>query len=106
MNQIALLRDYLKDALDPEITEMMFFETKDLAGNDRVGVLYCDPDVERLDQHCDQCQDEVLGFKLRLKLEGLSSYLSVGVGPTKYARIRAGWRDSQGIDLRTMRFVP
>lgn len=101
---IERLRAYLREENVPEGTPYRLFEMTDKEGNERVGVLYCAPEVEQSDEHCPECRDEVLGFGVRLDLEGLDNYLVVSVGPTKYARIESGWRDSHGLDLNDVRF--
>jgi hypothetical protein len=71
------------------------------------GILASAEDVERLDEHCAECRDALLPFKVPVHEKKGQSYLSLLVGPTKFSRIRSGWRDSSGLSLRrVVRFWP
>lgn len=94
------LRKFFKEKTDPEIVDFMLFEI-----DNNLGVIYSDPNVEHLDNHCDQCRDEILVLKFRGPDEELPSYLDVSVGPTKFARIKSGWRESEGLDLKRVKFI-
>ena len=94
---------YLKDGgpLEfPEITEYRLFECEG-----HLGILYCDPGADYLDDHCDQCRDDILPFGCRGPSEELPKFLTVSVGERKFARIKAGWRDSGGMDLNRVKFI-
>lgn len=70
-----------------------------------LGVIYCTADAEDADQHCDECRDELTLFRPRGPSPELPHYYLAIIGPTKFARIRAGWRDTLGLDLRTVEFL-
>lgn len=107
VNRIEALRAYVEADPEPSHTDYLLFEVPHLeTGEMQVGVIYCDDGADYLDDHCAQCRDEVLPFGLRGDTEELPSYLVVSVGPRKFARIKAGWRDSEGMDLKRVRFVP
>ena len=60
---IERLRAYLREEGVPEGTPYRLFEMTDKDGHERVGVLYCAPEVEQSDEHCPECRDEVLGAR-------------------------------------------
>lgn len=106
MNRIEALRAYIEADPEPSHLDYLLFEVPHLeTGEMQVGVLYCDDRADYLDDHCAQCRDEVLPLALRGDTEELPAYLVVSVGPRKFARIKAGWRDSEGMDLKRVRFV-
>ena len=106
MTRIEALKEYVETDPAPNHTGYLLFEVPHIeTGEMMVGVLYCDPDAEYLDAHCEQCRDEILPFCFRGDTEDLPKYLVVSVGQTKFDRIRAGWRDSGGMDLKRVRFV-
>lgn len=107
MSRIEALRAYVEADPEPSHTDYLLFEAPHLkTGEMQVGVIYCDDGADHLDDHCAQCRDEVLPFGLRGDTEELPVFLVVSVGPRKFARIKAGWRNSEGIDLKRVRFVP
>jgi len=104
--QIEALRAYVEADPEPDYTGYLLFEYHHQdVGEMMVGVLYCDPSADDLDDHCDQCRDEILPLCLRGTSEALPKYLVVNVGERKFARIKAGWRDSIGLNLHRVRFV-
>lgn len=107
MSRIDRLRAYMRDVLDPAITQLLFFEHTNDEGKEMVGVIFCDldPGSDRLDLHCERCRDEIMPFVIHGPDDELADYIMVSVGPKKYARIEAGWRESNGLDLRRVRFV-
>ena len=101
--KIEALRAYVEADPDPEHLDFMLFEVPLLeTGEMQVGVIYCDPGADYIDDHCDQCRDEILPFGCRGPSEDLPKYLVVSVGERKFARIKTGWRDSSGLDLNTV----
>lgn len=87
-------------------TPYMLFESTSLdTGEPQVGVILRDDEAELIDAHCEECRDEVLPFGCLGPSAELPRYLMVYVGPTKFARIQAGWRESTGMDLRRVRFA-
>ena len=84
----------------------LLFEVPHLdTGEMQVGVIYCAPDAEFLDEHCAQCRDEILPLGCHGPSDELPRYLVVYVGRRKFDRIVAGWRESTGMDLRRVRFA-
>lgn len=84
----------------PDVQKYLLFER-----DGEAGLICCDEDTEESDAHCEVCREEILAFRLRGPNEELPFFYFVGVGPTKFARIQQGWRDSQGFDLNNVRFV-
>lgn len=70
-----------------------------------LGVIYCTADAEDADQHCDGCKDELTVFRPRGPSPELPHYYLAVIGPTKFARIRAGWRDTLGLNLNSVEFL-
>lgn len=104
MSKIEILRAYVE--ANPEHMSYLLFEVPHIRTNEMlVGVIYCDDLTDPLDNHCDKCRDKISPFLVKGEIEGLDHYLIASVGPTKFERIRAGWRDSNGLDLRLARFV-
>jgi len=98
IEKINALRSFVKEDLG-DVKEYYIFRTENLEGKEQFGVIMLSQDVEHLDEHCDKCRDEILGFKIPGP-EEVPKYLWILVGPTKFARIKSGWRDSRGVDLR------
>lgn len=80
------LEKYLLENSYEEIDDYILFQLDD----GHVGVIYCNSYVERLDDHCDQCRDEILPLRFACEAQNISHYLSVEVGPTKFDRIKSG----------------
>ena len=97
--QVEALRAYS----EPEHT--IFIMPHSSMGEVQVGVIYCDPGVDYLDDHCEQCRDEILPFVVLGPSEELSKYLVVSVGERKFGRIKAVWRGSNGLDLNRVNFI-
>lgn len=89
----------LKDIVSLDYSEYLLFEH-----DDDVGVIYCDEESEISDLHCDLCKKDIFPFKV-VGTEKLPAYLIVSVGPTKFERIKNGWRDSDGLDLNKVRLL-
>lgn len=63
------------------------------------GFLWVSEDDERLDNHCNQCMDELpLGVKFG-KHGNFPAHLSYGAGHTKYAKIVAGTMRISGVEI-------
>jgi hypothetical protein len=105
MTQIESLRVYIDS--DPEHPNYLLFTVPSAdTGETQVGVIYCDPSADSLDDHCAQCRDEILPFGFRGPSEEIPKCLVVSVGEQKFARIKAGWRDSNGLNLNRVTFAP
>lgn len=106
MTPIERLRELVVNEreIDPPPLDFLLFEVDGDRGTE-VGILYPDPEMESYDAHCAECREEILVFGCRVDEPALSRYLAGAVSPTKFARIRAGWRESIGLDLRKVRFV-
>jgi hypothetical protein len=89
--------DYLaKDGFFEEgnIKDFIFF-----AYEDTIGILYSNPALSSA-HDCNQCQDEILAFALRGPSKDIPRYFSVGVEAAIFAKIKSGWRDSKGFNLK------
>ncbi len=60
---------------------------------------YSNPDLSSA-HDCNQCQDEILAFALRGPSKDIPRYFSVGVEASIFAKIKSGWRDSKGFNLK------
>ena len=89
----------LKDIVSLDYYEYLLFEY-----GDDVGVIFCDEESEMNDLHCDLCKKDIVPFRV-VGSGNLSSYITISVGPTKFERIKNGWRESDGLDLNKVRFV-
>jgi len=89
----------LKNIISSDNSEYLLFEH-----NDDVGVIFCDEESEPFDFHCEDCISDVSPYRIKGSKE-LLTYLIISVGPTKFNRIKNGWRDSTGIDLNKVRFT-
>jgi len=91
-----LLEIAKEDLEDPVsgISDIMLYQKDDNV----IGIIYCTSSMEENDNHCEQCKNELLCFKFR-EPELPEGFLSSMVGPTKFERIRSGYRAFEGLDL-------
>lgn len=99
MNQGMNALQELIDSQDSDVLDHLVFRR-----GDELGVIYCTEDAEDADEHCDQCRDELTVFRPRGPSPDLPHYYLAVIGPTKFARIRAGWRDTLAFDLNRVEF--
>lgn len=104
MTALEALRAHV-EAEHPGTPYLLFQSTHLDTGVFQVGVILCDVEAAQMDAHCNQCRDEVLPLACVGPSAELPRYLAVYVGPRKFARIQAGWRESTGMDLRRVRFA-
>lgn len=97
-SRIHILRELMEANTD--VSAYKIFKLKD-----SVGVICQSSDSEVMDEHCDECRQEVLAFNFKGPTSELPSFLFSCVGPTKFARIESGWRASTGLDLSLVEFV-
>lgn len=71
--------------MDGGILDYIFFEYTNQQGL-QIGVIYCDYFSEHLDNHCEQCQNELLLFGFRGPKD-VGNYSATSVGPTKFKKI-------------------
>jgi hypothetical protein len=57
------LRSFVKEDLG-DVKEYYIFRTNNIEGEEQFGVIMPSQDVEHLDEHCDKCRDEILGFRI------------------------------------------
>jgi hypothetical protein len=93
-NNINNLKSYLQEDIDAdyELIDYIFFDKGDI-----VGVIYCLEALEKSDEHCDQCKNELLCLKFKTDQD--LPYLSVTVGPTKFNKILSDNHKFWGLDL-------
>lgn len=86
MNEsLKKLKIYLEQAIDPDVLDYIFFELNNQSG-EHIGIIYCDSYSEELDNHCEQCQNELLTFRFR-GTKDVPNYLVGTAGPTKFKKI-------------------
>lgn len=94
------LKDTLKKVIDLECSydedvEEFFIYQKE----DQIGIINCVKSMEETDNHCEQCKNELLCFRFRSTILDPPYILLSTVGPTKFERIRSGYRAFEGLDL-------
>lgn len=97
MEQLNKLKQYVEEDIDYEVEDYIFIEL-----NGRVGVIYCIESLEGLDNHCDQCRNELLIFGFRADKKA-PDFLCANVGPTKFNRIISGDRNFGVINFNTVK---
>lgn len=100
MTKIELFKEWIITNIHEDVVDYKLFTI-----DDKVGIIMCDLGSESLDEHCDQCRDEILVLGIRGPSEKIPGYLIASVGPTKWKRIENGWRDSSVFDLNRVKFV-
>lgn len=94
------LKDTLKKVIDLECSydedvEDFFIYQKE----DQIGIINCVKSIEEIDNHCEQCKNELLCFRFRSTILDPPYILLSTVGPTKFEKIRSGHRSFEGLDL-------
>ncbi len=93
MNPIQDLKSYVEENMLSETDDYIFFDL-----NGRIGVIYCVHKMEELDNHCEQCQNELLLPSFNGN-KATPVFLCGNVGPTKFNRIISGDRNFEVINF-------
>lgn len=99
-------KNYIVSNLNLDCLDFLLFEISNIENNSlTLGVIYCDSELESADLHCEQCKNEILPIRVQGPNHQIPNYLTAYVGPTKFSRIKSGWRNSEGLDLNKVRFL-
>ena len=93
-DKITALKAYLQEDIDAdyELIDHIFFDK-----GDAIGIIYCLEALDKSDEHCDQCRNELLCLKFNM--DNQSTYLASTIGPIKFKKILSGNHKFWGLDL-------